>query len=183
MRYDWPNNGSTCGDYEIRPGFLSFPSGLTHVWIEFVVRFNKNFTVDAGNSNCAKEYKLAAMGDYKNGIGRWNIPEMQSSRWVTGYPGNDAGFITDTPTPTTLWDGQPHVFRAEAQLGNGSPTGILKFWIDGVLKVDQSGFQTDPTHHVIDIFGPGLNINQGPAISGMQMWWHKIALYTSNPGW
>ena len=178
MRYDWPNNASKDQNTTIHPGFLYFPGNLTHVWVEFVVRFNQNFAVNAGWPGGA-EYKLAAMGSYFGSTGRWNVPEMQEYQFVSGWPGNEAGFITG-PTPKSLWDGQPHVFRVEAKLG---PNGIFKLWIDGTLRVNQSGFVTDPSHKVIDCFGPGLNLNQGPNFAGMQMWWHKIAMWSNDPGW
>ena len=178
MRYDWPNNADGNQNTTIHPGFLYFPGNLTHVWVEFVVRFNPNFAVNAGEAGGA-EYKLAAMGSYFGSSGRWNVPEMQEYQFVSGWPGNEAGFITG-PTPRDIWDGQPHVFRVEAKLG---PNGIFKLWIDGVLMVNQSGFTTDPSHNVIDCFGPGLNLNQGPNFAGMQMWWHKIAMWSNDPGW
>jgi hypothetical protein len=181
MRYDFPNVGSVCQDHSINPGFLKIPNNPTHVWVEFVVRFSSNFTVDAGRSDCGKEYKLAALGDYYGGIGRWNLPEMQAGRFVTGYPGNDAGFSSNFST-AQLWDGQPHVFHIEAALSS-SNTGVFKFWVDGKLLVNQSGFSTSATHKSINIFGPGLNINQGPAVNGMKVWWHRIAVYSANPGW
>jgi hypothetical protein len=180
LRYDWPNNGSKAGEITIHPGFLRIPGSQTHVWVEFVARFSPNFAVNAGVANYGAEYKLAALLDYGGGQGRWNVPEMQEGRWVSGYPGNEAGFISSTPTPQSIWDGQPHVFRVEAKLG---PSGIFRFWIDGKIQVDQSGFQTASSHRVIDAFAPGLNLNQGPRVSGMKMWWHRIAVYNSDPGW
>jgi hypothetical protein len=180
MRYDWPNVGSKAAEETIHPGFLAIPGRLTHVWVEFVVRFKSNFSVDANVANYGKEYKLATMGDYTGGVGRWNIPEMQEGQWVSGYPGNEAGFTSGTPVPKSIWDGQPHVFRAEAKLG---PDGIFRFWIDGKLQVNKTGFATSTSHRVIDYFAPGQNLNQGPMISGMQMWWHRIAVYDRDPGW
>jgi hypothetical protein len=180
MRYDWPNNGAQCLDYAIKPGMLKIPGNLKHVWIEFVVRFSKNFSVNAGASGCASEYKLASLGDYSHGVGRWDIAEMQANQFNADAPGGPFTVVT-TPKPSTLWDGQPHVFRVDAQLGQGN--GALRMWIDGQLVVNQTGLTTTASHQVIDIFGPGLNINQGPGVSGMQMWWHKIAVYSSNPGW
>jgi hypothetical protein len=182
LRYDWPNNGSICGDYQLRPGFLKIPGRLTHVWVEFVVRFATNFTVDAGNGACAKEYKLASLGDYAMGIGRWNVAEMQARQFNVGAPGPDLTIDGSSPAPNSLWDGQPHVFRVEAALGP-SGGGILRWWVDGHLRVNQIGFATALSHRVIDIFSPGMNINQGPAISGMHLWWHRIAVYANNPGW
>jgi hypothetical protein len=184
MRYDWPNNGAQCLDYSIKPGMLRIPGNLTHVWIEFVVRFSTNFSVNAGASGCASEYKLASLGDYSNGVGRWDVPEMQAGQFNLGAPWTNADLTVDKQdSPSTLWDGQPHVFRIEAELGSGTSTGVLKFWVDGQLRVNKRGFLTTSSHHVIDIFSPGLNLNQGPAIDGMQMWWHRIAIYGDDPGW
>lgn len=184
MRYDWPTIGASCQDYSIKPGMLLIPGKLTHVWVEFVVRFSPNFAVNAGASGCGAEYKLASLGDYSHGVGRWNVPEMQADQFNVGAPwvGSDLT-IDKIIAPSTLWDGKPHVFRIEAALGIGKPTGIFRFWVDGRLHASQTGFTTDPSHQVIDIFGPGLNINQGPSVAGMQMWWHRIAIYATNPGW
>lgn len=181
MRYDFPNKGAVCADYGIHPGMVKIPGNQTHVWIEFVVRFATNFTVSAGATGCAQEFKLGAMGDANNGHGRWNIAEMQAGEFVVGYP--DADLIIDgaSPAPASLWDGQPHVFRAEAALSQNG-TGILRWWVDGKLRVNKTGFNTDPSHAVIDYFTPGLNINQGPG-ANMSMWWQKIAVYNTNPGW
>jgi hypothetical protein len=183
MRYDFPQNASA-RDFGMRPGFIKFPRGLTHVWVEFVVRFSTNFTVNAGATDgTAAEYKLGAMGDYFRGIGRWNLPEMDAGYWAGGYPGNEGQTLGGSPRPSNLWDNQPHVFRCEAKLSPSGNGGIYKFWVDGVLISSQSGFNTDPSHSEIDTFAPGLNMNQGPSIGGIHMWWHKIAVYSTNPGW
>ena len=181
MRYDWPNNNGNCQDYGIRPGRLEIPGNLTHVWVEYVIRFGTTFKVDHGNSGCAKEYKVAFLGDAA-GASRYNVPEMQTGQWVMGYPGNESGYINTSPPPFTLWDGQPHVFRIEAKL-SATNDGIFKFWVDGQLVRSVSGFNTDPTQKKINWFTPGANLNQGPNIAGMQEWWHKVSVYATDPGW
>lgn len=181
MRYDWPNNGVVCSDYGIKPGQMEIPGSLTHVWLEYVVRFSANFAVNAGSGSCAAEYKLAAASD-PGAIGRWNIPEMQAGQWVTGYPNTVAG-VGGAPTPSDLWDGLPHVFRVEMRVSPSGNTGILKFWVDGTLKDNLSGFNTAGGSTVIRWFAPGLNLNQGPAIDNMHLWWHRIRVYNTDPGW
>lgn len=188
MRYDWPNNGPNCGDYTIHPGVLAIPRGHTQVWIEYVVRFSTNFSVDAGATGCAAEYKLGASGDLYGGTQRWNIAEMQAGTFVTGSPnGADltGGQNIAQVMPSSLWDGQPHVIRAELKLNDaGQSNGMIKFWVDGQLVRDVENEVTNNGTHVdINYFAPGLNINQGPNVTGMHIWWHKITVYTGDPGW
>lgn len=180
MRYDWPNNGASCLDYSIRPGRLE-TGGLTHLWVEAVIRTSANFTVDGGTGGCAKEYKLLFLGD-SSGIERFGI-DWQAGQWVMGYPGNLSGFTPSDVVPSTLWDGDPHVLHVEVRVSPSGGTGIMRVACDDVMLMNETGFDNLSSHEQIDWVTPGANMNQGPNIDNMKLWWHRLAVYDESPGW
>lgn len=180
MRYNWQNIGAVCNDYSISPGQLKIPGSLTEVWAEYIVTFSTNFAVNAGSGSCGAEYKLAAMSD-PGGVSRWNLPEMQEGNWVLSSPNGFAPTTVGHFSTSAIWDGNPHVFRCHAKLSSGTG-GIMSFWVDGTLIHTETGFG-DTGNSQIAWFAPGLNINQGPAISNMHIWWHRIIVYSTDPGW
>ena len=180
MRYDWPDNGASCADYQIRPGNLIIPA-RKHIWVEYVVRFSANFDVEWGQSGCTGGLKLAAALDNGGSGGRWNIPQMHADYWELGWPDDvvDAGDLG--VTISDLWDGTDQVFRCEMKLATSS-NGILRFQPPGGTLYEKTNCDT-LNHPDIGWFCPTLNLNAGPDIATMKMWWLKIAVYDSDPGW
>lgn len=189
MRYDFADQSGSgctpnlCCDYAMHPGFLSVPGALTEVWAECGVLWKSNFTVSAGTGSCGAEYKQWAAGYIEGGSGRWNGPEMQAAQWVGGWPGNDSGLTNSSaPVPSTFWDGNPHTFRWHMKL-SASSAGIYVLQVDNATILSGSSFTSDPSHVAIDVLSTGLNMNQGPDFSGMQMWWLFMRAYAVDPGW
>jgi len=54
-------------------------------------------------------------------------------------------------------------------------------WVDGVKHVDV-GNLVDNSTGIWDI-DLGANMNQGPAVAGMHVWWGQVKVWTVNPGW
>jgi len=179
MRYDWPDRSGVCSDYVIGRN-ISFPSTVTEVWVEVVIKLSSAWTtVAAGCGGVSNP-------DYKFVFGRVN---GMSSRFdsrignsgnniINGYPGNEAADIVAT-TRTDLLDDQWHVFRWHWKIGNGN--GISRMWIDGVLESDLTSIDTGTAANIYGL-ALGRNINQGPdEIQSLK--WGQIRVFNSDPGW
>jgi hypothetical protein len=194
MRYDFPDRtgdaANRCGDYTIGRN-LVLPTAVTELWVEVAARYQANWTTVAPSA-----WACASNSDYKffaarvNGTGRFMLfAGTYGQGWQFGYPGNDEGANSDTPgvygnsvypftTTGNPWDGQWHVYRFHYKVGN---PGAAEWWYDGVKM---PGFPTADASVATNIYGlaVGRNMNQGPG-QAMSIWWGKIAVYKTNPGW
>lgn len=151
----------------------------SEVWAEVYIKFSANFTViapAAWGCTSATEYKLIFGG--VDNTSRFNL-EMQPSRWVFGYPTNEAATVINSPSPSSLWDGQWHQFRFHFKIGSGN--GRATVWIDGVLVSDLQNANTGANSSVTWI-SLGKNLNQGPG-QDQHVWWGRVALFSQDPGW
>ncbi len=185
MRYDFPVVGAVCQDYGIRPGGLRFPGWVNaqEMWVEVVAMFSTNFATDAGVGGCNSDYKFVFLGTNPGGryevkSGTYGIPGYFSTNYPSG--------IQDTYTFQigSVWDGQWHVYRMHAK--NSSNPGVSadaawQVWVDGVKHVDVANV-VDGSTGIWDI-DLGANMNQGPAVAGMHVWWGQVKVWTVNPGW
>src|SRR5207247_11006409 len=83
-----------------------------------------------------------------------------------------------------VWDGQWHVYRMHAK--NSSIPGVSadaawQVWVDGVKRVDVARV-VDNSTGIWDI-DLGANMNQGPAVAGMHVWWGQVKVWNVNPRW
>lgn len=190
MRYDFPDRtgeggsgtSGRCTDYSISRMLRT--DGRKHVWVEVYARFSANFTVRAPaewNCTSAAEYKFL-FGSVSSGTGRYNL-EFQTNRWIFGYPGNETAVVKDgSPTPSSFWDGQWHRFRFEFKVSSSTDVadGIARAWVDDHLLGDLSGVVINRS----GMYGIplGRNMNQGPG-QLQSVWWGRVRIYDSNPGW
>lgn len=190
MRYDFPDRtgeggsgtSGRCTDYSISRMLRT--EGRKHVWVEVYARFSTNFTVRAPTEwNCtsAAEYKFL-FGSVSSGTGRFNL-EFQSNRWIFGYPGNETAVVRDgTPAPSSFWDGQWHRYRFEFKVSSATDVadGAARAWIDDLQIADLSGLVINRN----GLYGIplGRNMNQGPG-APQSVWWGRVRVYDSNPGW
>jgi uncharacterized protein YjdB len=194
MRYDFPDRTSDtsgrCGDYTIGRNVV-LPSSVTELWVEVAARYATNWTTVAPSS-----WACLSNSDYKfvaarvNGTGRFMLfAGTYGQGWQFGYPGNDEGANSDTPgvygnsvwpfsTTGNPWDGLWHVYRFHYKVGN---PGAAEWWYDGVKM---PSFQNVDASVATSIYGIaiGRNMNQGPG-QAMSIWWGRIAVYKTNPGW
>lgn len=190
MRYDYPDrtaeggSGATgrCTDYTISRMLRT--TGKKHVWVEVYARFSPNFTVRAPSEwNCTSAAELKFIfGAVTGGTSRFNL-EFQANRWIFGYPGNETAVVRDgAPTPSSFWDGQWHRFRFEFKVSSATDVadGAARAWVDDLQIADISGVVINRT----GLYGIPLarNINQGPG-QPQSLWWGRIRIYDSNPGW
>lgn len=190
MRYDFPDRtaeggagtSGRCTDYSVSR--MVKTDGRKHVWVELWVRFSSNFVVRAPTAwgcTSASEYKFL-FGSVTGGTSRYNL-EFQTNRWIFGYPGNETAVVKDgSPAPSTFWDGEWHRFRFEFKVSSatGAADGIARAWVDDQLIGDVSNVVINRT----GLYGImlGRNMNQGPG-QLQSIWWGRVRLYDSNPGW
>jgi len=198
MRYDFPDRTGTggsgtsgrCTDYTIGRN-MTLPSTVTELWVEVAARYQSTWTTLAPSS-----WGCTSNSDYKffmarvNGTGRFMLfAGTYGTGWQFGYPGNDEGAGSDTPGyygnatyPFSItgspWDGNWHVYRFHYRVGTG---GAAEWWYDGVKM---PSFENVDASAGTSIYGLGLgrNLNQGPG-QPQSIWWGRIVVYKSNPGW
>ncbi len=194
VRFDFPDRtadtASRCADYTIGRN-IKLPTAKSELWVEIAAKYSANWTTKAPAAwSCLSnaDYKFAAAR--VDGTGRYMLfAGTYGTGWQFGYPGNDeganssvSGYYGNAAYPFTTtgnpWDGQWHVYRFHYKVGN---PGAAEWWYDGVkmpsfTNVDASG--------ATDIYGVaiGRNLNQGPG-QAQSIWWGRIAIWGSNPGW
>jgi hypothetical protein len=181
MKYTWPSRAQ-CTDFSIGRN-LTLPSNVPELWLEVYARFSSGFTTQA--SGCGGQ----SNPDYKFLFGR--ITGMSSrfeivlgnggSAIITGYPGNEEAVrAAITTTSSGIWqDDAWHRFRFHWKIGSG--TGAMEAWIDGTKIANLTGVSTGSTTGIYGV-AMGRNMNQGPTVS-QSLWWGRVAIYNSNPGW
>ena len=185
MRYDFPDQsfnvgGSTtgrCGEYEITRN-ISLPGSTGEVWVESIERFSPGWTVDVPSSwNCTSEpaYKHF-FGRINGGVGRFSTGTLPG-RWTSEYPPGGQEISNDYSTTFDPGDGKWHQFRWHWKVGS---SGILQLWLDGQLVINLTGINVQAS----SIYGisMGRNMNAGPG-QNQSIWWGRIAVYNTNPGW
>lgn len=205
MRYDFADRtadvASRCEDYTraraltLWPPYAGAPGpGRPHVWVDLWMKFSKNFTVSAPASwDCASgaAYKLHAGGVFGPDKGRFMI-QQGATAWTVELPDNSALFGPDNiqgPVvkgrallPQDLSDDQWHRWRYEMKISSAPDVadGVFNGWLD-----DQVWFRSGPqvvNRSMIWAIGLGANMNQGPA-ELQSLWYGRIALYSTDPGW
>ena len=201
MRYSYQHPGNGCNSITLGRA-VRFPAAQ-QAWAEFYVRWSANFTT-TNNSCPPNDHKLIFGDTEADESGRWafyvgadtgpqhNIqverPLGPSGFLGAYYPNRNSAGLRPSPH---LWNGQWHVIRLYFRNSTtaSSTDGAMKVWIDGALVHDESGFTTrKPARdgggaERINGFSFSHNKDDGPAGVLMHLWWGRIRVYTSNPGW
>ncbi len=184
-RLDWPDRtadaAGRCHDFTIGRN-LTFPGSAGEVWMEATVRFSFGWTTVAPASwSCASaaSYKMLFA---RSDVGRFGL---YVGIFGTGYEVSYAG--NEDPAPGGAWsesgdgllplfDGAYHVVRLHFRAG---ANGIAELWLDGKKIRSIAGASSASS-----MYGGALgrNINQGPA-APQSLWYRRILVYNSNPGW
>lgn len=103
----------------------------------------------------------------------------------------------DPPSVNRRWDGQWHVYRFHVALSS-CPTcadGAYEIWTDNpraggtMVKVESrrnlvvAHSRTGAYSDRIERIDLGGNMNQGPLVPGVRVWWGRFRIWTSDPGW
>ncbi|HWZ27239.1 MAG TPA: hypothetical protein VNX15_01670, partial [Gemmatimonadales bacterium] len=190
MRFDYPDrtgeggSGTTgrCTDYTIGRN-INFPSNLTEVWIETVVKFQSGFATVAPSAwgcTSAAAYKMV-FG--RTPTGRFNLVlGIFGSDYTFGWPTNQEP--SDDPMPFSPFDGQWHVYRMHFKVstpaGSSTSNAACELWVDGVaVKSYTSIVETNAYLYGVAV---GRNMNQGPG-QAQSMWWGRVTIWDQDPQW
>lgn len=167
---------------------------IKDVWWEVWVKYGNGFSLQrVPGCSSPSDHKTVLTTFNRDGYGRADFhiygdanPPTITHSIAQSYLADPA---SDAVPSVGLWDGRWHQIRVWQHL----PSGALgpaagKIWIDGVLVYNRSdlvmavfpGYQPEPY--------PGFSMirlgnNYGTPRSNQQMWWGRIAVWTSNPGW
>ena len=91
------------------------------------------------------------------------------------------------PNANSLFDGNWHQIRVEWKVSSALNVadGLARYWFDGVLGFDSQAYPGFPlviNRGGIYALALGANMNQGPAALE-HLWYGRIRIFTSDPGW
>ena len=200
MRYDFMHPGDGCNSITVQRD-ISFPAAQ-EAWGEFYVRWSSNFRTS--NDLCAPNDHKLIFGDTEDDLsGRWAFyvgadsppnhslmveqPMRPDGVETGGYYLNRNSNPLIQPYPY-MWDGNWHVIRLHFRNSTTTTSndGAIQVWIDGRLLHDEWGFNTMKPNGApenINGFSFNHNMDDGPAGVLMSIWWGRIRVWTSDPGW
>jgi hypothetical protein len=195
---DRPGKGQ-CADHSLSVNLsIGSTGGFDEIWWEGRAVFSSNWTTEyPGCTVNTPDYKFVLVfpvPDMSSGAKRWDFRIGHDIRNMFaaghGFPGPTAGpqSAYDKSTPinaTTLWDGQPHHYRAHCSQfsEDGSNKCIVQFMTDGQVTHSIKDFgNTSWDGRKIKKVRLGANRNQA-APEEMYVWWLEFYVYTSDPGW
>jgi PKD repeat protein len=201
MRYDYQHPGTGCNSITIQRQ-ITFPAAQ-EAWAEFYIRWSPNFKT-TNNACQPNDHKLIFGDTEADESGRWAFyvgagvgpyHELGIERplgpegFLGGYALNkNATNIRPYPE---LWNGAWHVIRLyfRNSTTTSSRDGAMKAWINGINVHDEAGFNTmKPASNgggpeKINGFSFCHNKDDGPPGVLMSIWWGRIRVFTTNPGW
>jgi len=187
MRYNYPT-ASEAGLDNYTIGFRKdIDPEVTEIWVEAAVRFSSDFTIEGVNLAGAGALKLLHVYP-RNVVGRFgiNLAGGDSGHIRAEGPNDDFEDLyiyphggqggPEAPITSTLFDEEWHVLRHHIRLGDDD---FHEFWLDGQYLGSATG-QTAGT----PLYNIWLNKNMNQlADHPMELWWGKLAYWTSDPGW
>lgn len=174
LRYDYP--GGTGTDHTISR-MLDMPGSVAaEVWVESIVRWSPNFTIEGNGQAAGSALKLMHV-EVTGAAGRFAVNlEGGSVRAEGPNDDYDGLYIFGSTNVSALFDGQPHVIRHHVRLG---AQDFHEFWVDGVYQGSATGATAAAAFWGIALC---RNLNK-LAADAMQMWWHQVRVYDTDPGW
>lgn len=197
MRFDYPDRTAVggsgtsgrCTDYTIGRN-LTLPAPVREVWAEFYVRFSANFTTRAPATwGCTSNPDLKFIFARLNGVNdRLSLKVgTGGGSWRLGVPPVGEDQFSAALSTYPAFDGRWHRVRLHFRLSTTatSADGAARLWIDDRLVMGATNLNTHRAGVVpTNIYGLALgrNMNQGPG-QLQSLWWGRIRVYDSSPGW
>jgi uncharacterized protein YjdB len=179
LRYDYPVLGAVARDYTISRALDVRSHNLTEVWIEIVVRFSSNFSVNAGVPVGAG-LKLFTVHVVPEVGGRFGLHMENGDGGQLNAEGPNDDYaalaLHSSVRNGSLFNAQWHVLRYHIRLGSSD---FHELWVDGVYQGSKTGATAVSK---LDMLHLARNLNQGP-LQAQSLWWGKITAWKQNPGW
>ncbi|HEY9463660.1 MAG TPA: hypothetical protein VIR54_11255, partial [Vicinamibacterales bacterium] len=189
-----------CTDYTISRS-LKLPSDVQEVWVDVIAKTSVDFSTQAPSSwGCTSDQGLKFLdgnvdpGDrFSIGL-RTGLSAPSTGQLWFGYPDNvtDPAGMVDFVASANATDGNWHQYRCYWKISSGYPNapkadGRIACWVDGRKVVDEPNILTTSTagnRPPVGFYGLALgrNVNQGPD-HPQSIWWGRVAIYRTNPGW
>jgi hypothetical protein len=164
---------------------LNVTNGRTQAWVEQVFKFDTGFSCGGDHAwGCASapDFSFILTGVNDPSQGGFNLA-MMDIQWTFGYPDHGADWAsTNEPLPHLLFDGQWHTIREAVRVSSATnvPDGMAKLWVDGVLLKDYGPVAVNRSS--LTTWSLGNTRNQGMK-GNHSMWWGRIAIWFTDPGW
>lgn len=188
MRYDYIAPG--CSSQTVGRN-LVLPSNVTELWVETYLKWSANFNTYASPSGCVTPpaHKLL-FGRVGPGLyGRWEIEwgnQGPPQQVYYGYPSSGGGIqdqlgFDDAPA---YWDNKWHQVRFHFKHSSttSATDGAFQMWVDDTLKVSRTNITIDTDAYIYGV-ALGRNLDQGISSGTMSLWWGKVSVWKTNPGW
>lgn len=177
MRYDFP--AGTGRDVTVSRQ-LRVPQGAQEVWVEIAVRFSRGFTLQGNGQGAGQSYKLLHVNVTDNAGGRFGF-EMDGGNngninAVAPHDSREADWIKGIGSNSTLLNGEWHVLRYHVRLGSSD---FHEAWFNGAFEGSKT-LSTRATAVIGVRLGANLNMLAAQAQS---VWWGRVAVWTTDPGW
>jgi chitodextrinase len=175
MRYTYPAGSGT--DYTTSRS-LDMPNGdQSEVWVEAVVRWSPDFTIQGNGQGSGPAQKLLHIGISGGSAGRFGLNLEQDSIRAEG-PNDDYDdlYTPGDATVDELFDGEWHTLRYHVRLG---ATDFHEFWVDGEYQGSNTG-QTAASSLWDVSLAKNLNMLSDHS---MQMWWGQVKIWEQDPNW
>jgi hypothetical protein len=188
MRYDYIAPG--CSSQTVGRN-LVLPTQVTEVWIEVYLKWSANFDTYKSPGGCATPpaHKLL-FGRVGPGLfGRWEVEwgnQGPPQAVYYGYPSAGGG-IQDQfgfNGASSYWNNTWYQVRIHFRnsTSTSATDGAFQVWVDGLLKTNRTGIRIDVNSFIYGI-ALGRNLDQGIGSGTMSLWWGRIRLWNTNPGW
>jgi hypothetical protein len=147
------------------------------LWTEIVVRFSPGWVVGAA-------YKLLHLNTNVNNGARFglNFENGNSGTLNAEAPASnyDAGHLP-TVRSSNILDGNWHTIRYHTRIINGTQV-FHEVWVDGQYMGSRGPLAARSGGHNYSMATLGANMNQSNGTT-QHLWWGKVSVWTSNPGW
>jgi hypothetical protein len=198
MRYTYVYTGANAADAQTVCRIIGLPRDVPEIWAEVAVRWSTNFSVDSGDGSYAHKLLFGVVRDL-------------NYRWALDFPGGGGGTSATLEVPGTAnddyhtnvnvrdyWDGKWHLLRVHwrSPSNDTSPDGLYEWWIDGLKQPEGRTYGGNDTSHFISAnrdgsgkrittygMALGRNKDDGAPNTTMHLWWGRIRIWESNPGW
>lgn len=197
MKYEWVDQG--CASVAIGrtipiPGVgtsTDMNESVQEVWIEMYVRWSSNFQQNV-DPDCAADLPAHKLLFVSNRLTSDDTPSNHG-RWALTWNGGGGSITLETPQERTgdwpggltgingheYFDGEWHKVRLHLR----QDPGLYWLEVDGEVLVERTGFTVDPSDNKMWNVLVGRNKDEGNPSGTESLWWGKLSVWTSNPGW